>query len=79
MQTLLFWFFKLSQEKQTTQQLKQKLDTCEQELRVAVKSCDHIQVELDSTRREHKSDMSATQLEVDRYVRFKVWNKSDFL
>ena len=63
---LVMLLFQLNQERSFSQQLKQKLDTCEQELRVATKSCDHIQQELDTTRKDMKEDISSANREADR-------------
>ena len=58
-------FAKLSKEEVSSQRLKQKLQTCELELQSAVKSCDILQQELDTLRRDYKNDMSSVQTEVE--------------
>ena len=58
-------FAKFSKEEFSSQQLKQKLQTCELELHSAVKSRDILQQELDTLRRDYKNDMSSVQTEVE--------------
>jgi len=56
----------LKQEQSSREQIKQKLDENDQELRVTSKSCEHLQRELETLRSEARTDLATANQESDR-------------